>query len=241
MRNLSRLDEFATFCASRPSLYSRPFEVCSAATKASSSYRTGARGSGTPITTKRRAWRKHIGIDADSGEIVAFDLTDKDVDEPLAASPVGESMSSRPSSCARSCVTCQHQCLLTAAALIARLGQGRWPTTLLATRKMPMPLLGLRWIGLRRPSRQRYQHRTALSAQCPLLVRPTTIRLTIQRFNSFQRVIRYRFWAPSPSLPCRPRPPRSHWRRLWSNDVFAPSTHSGPLRQRAAAAASPSR
>ena len=31
---------------------------------------------------KRRAWRKlHIGIDADSGEIVAFDLTDKDVDD----------------------------------------------------------------------------------------------------------------------------------------------------------------
>jgi hypothetical protein len=32
-------------------------------------------------TTKRRAWRKlHIGIDAGNGEIVAFDLTDKDVD-----------------------------------------------------------------------------------------------------------------------------------------------------------------
>src|ERR1019366_305343 len=33
-------------------------------------------------TTKRRAWRKlHIGIDAGNGEIVAFDLTDKDVDD----------------------------------------------------------------------------------------------------------------------------------------------------------------
>ncbi len=29
-------------------------------------------------TSKRRSWRKlHIGIDADSDEIVAFDLTDK--------------------------------------------------------------------------------------------------------------------------------------------------------------------
>lgn len=33
-------------------------------------------------TAKRRSWRKlHIGIDAGSGEIVAFDLTDKDVDD----------------------------------------------------------------------------------------------------------------------------------------------------------------
>ena len=33
-------------------------------------------------TTKRRAWHKlHIGIDAGNGEIVAFDLTDKDVDD----------------------------------------------------------------------------------------------------------------------------------------------------------------
>jgi Transposase DDE domain len=33
-------------------------------------------------TTKRRAWRKlDIGIDAGNGEIVAFDLTDKDVDD----------------------------------------------------------------------------------------------------------------------------------------------------------------
>jgi hypothetical protein len=33
-------------------------------------------------TTKRRAWRKlHIGVDAGSGENVAFDLTGKDVDD----------------------------------------------------------------------------------------------------------------------------------------------------------------
>ena len=33
-------------------------------------------------TTKRCAWRKlHIGIDAANGEIIAFDLTDKDVDD----------------------------------------------------------------------------------------------------------------------------------------------------------------
>ena len=32
--------------------------------------------------TKRRAWRKlHIGVDAGNGEIVAFDLTDKDVED----------------------------------------------------------------------------------------------------------------------------------------------------------------
>jgi len=39
-------------------------------------------------TAKRRSWRKlHIGIDADSGEIVAFDLTDKDVDDALHVTP----------------------------------------------------------------------------------------------------------------------------------------------------------
>jgi Transposase DDE domain len=33
-------------------------------------------------TQKRRSWRKlHIGIDAKTGEIVAFDLTDKDIDD----------------------------------------------------------------------------------------------------------------------------------------------------------------
>ena len=39
-------------------------------------------------TTKRRAWRKlHIGIDAGNGEIVAFDLTDKDA--PKGKLPAG--------------------------------------------------------------------------------------------------------------------------------------------------------
>ncbi len=38
---------------------------------------------------KRRSWRKlHIGIDADSGEIFAFDLTDKDVDNALHVAPL---------------------------------------------------------------------------------------------------------------------------------------------------------
>ena len=42
-------------------------------------------------TAKRRSWRKlHIGIDADNGEIVAFDLTDKDVDDALhVRAPIG--------------------------------------------------------------------------------------------------------------------------------------------------------
>lgn len=40
-------------------------------------------------TAKRRAWRKlHIGIDADSSEIVAFDLTDKDVDDASHVEPL---------------------------------------------------------------------------------------------------------------------------------------------------------
>jgi hypothetical protein len=39
-------------------------------------------------TAKRRSWRKlHIGHDADSGEIVAFDLTDKDDDDALHVAP----------------------------------------------------------------------------------------------------------------------------------------------------------
>lgn len=33
-------------------------------------------------TSKRRSWRKlHVGIDADNGQIVAFDLTDKEIDD----------------------------------------------------------------------------------------------------------------------------------------------------------------
>jgi hypothetical protein len=44
---------------------------------------------------KRHAWRKlHIGVDADSGEIVAFDLTDKDVDD---TSNVGSNWPRQPS------------------------------------------------------------------------------------------------------------------------------------------------
>jgi IS5 family transposase len=50
-------------------------------------------------TAKRRAWRKlHIGIDAASGEIVAFDLTDKNVDDashvPTLLRPLRYSFSS---------------------------------------------------------------------------------------------------------------------------------------------------
>jgi Transposase DDE domain len=40
-------------------------------------------------TAKRRAWRKlHIGIDADSGQIVAFDLTGKEVDDASHVEPL---------------------------------------------------------------------------------------------------------------------------------------------------------
>ncbi len=40
-------------------------------------------------TAKRRARRKlHIGLDANSGEIVAFDLTDKDVDDASHVEPL---------------------------------------------------------------------------------------------------------------------------------------------------------
>lgn len=40
-------------------------------------------------TAKRRAWRKlHIGIDANSSEIVAFDLADKDVDDASHVEPL---------------------------------------------------------------------------------------------------------------------------------------------------------
>ena len=39
--------------------------------------------------TKRRAWRNlHIGIDAHGGEIVAFDLTDKDNDDAAHLGPM---------------------------------------------------------------------------------------------------------------------------------------------------------
>ena len=50
-------------------------------------------------TAKRRAWRKlHIGIDADSGEIVAFDLTDKDVDDASHAETLLEQLAEAPAS-----------------------------------------------------------------------------------------------------------------------------------------------
>ena len=49
-------------------------------------------------TAKRRAWRKlHIGIDADTGEIVASDLTDKDVDDASHVGPMLDQLSLAPS------------------------------------------------------------------------------------------------------------------------------------------------
>ena len=48
---------------------------------------------------KRRAWRKlHIGIDADSGEIVAFDLTDKDFDDASYVAPLLNQLAGAPAS-----------------------------------------------------------------------------------------------------------------------------------------------
>ena len=50
-------------------------------------------------TSKRRSWRKfHIGIDADSDEIVAFDLTDKDVDDASHVEPLLEQLDDAPAS-----------------------------------------------------------------------------------------------------------------------------------------------
>ena len=50
-------------------------------------------------TAKRRAWRKlHIGLDANSGEIVAFDLTDKDVDDASHVQPLLEQLVEAPRS-----------------------------------------------------------------------------------------------------------------------------------------------
>jgi hypothetical protein len=50
-------------------------------------------------TAKRRSWRKlHIGIDADSGEIVAFELTDKDVDDALHVAPLLDQLAEAPAS-----------------------------------------------------------------------------------------------------------------------------------------------
>src|SRR5260370_36168805 len=50
-------------------------------------------------TAKRRSWRKlHIGLDADSGEIVAFDLNDKDVDDASQVEPLLEQLADAPAS-----------------------------------------------------------------------------------------------------------------------------------------------
>jgi hypothetical protein len=50
-------------------------------------------------TSKRRSWRKlHIGIDADSDQIVAFDLTDKDVDDASHVEPLLEQLHDAPAS-----------------------------------------------------------------------------------------------------------------------------------------------
>jgi IS5 family transposase len=50
-------------------------------------------------TAKRRAWRKlHIGIDADSGEIVTFDLTDKDVDDASHIDTLLDQLAEAPAS-----------------------------------------------------------------------------------------------------------------------------------------------
>jgi IS5 family transposase len=51
------------------------------------------------VTSKRRSWRKlHIGIDADSDEIVAFDLTDKEVDDASHVEPLLEQLDDAPES-----------------------------------------------------------------------------------------------------------------------------------------------
>ena len=50
-------------------------------------------------TSKRRSWRKlHIGIDADNGQIVAFDLTDRDVDDASHVEPLLEQLDDAPAS-----------------------------------------------------------------------------------------------------------------------------------------------
>ena len=50
-------------------------------------------------TIERRAWRKlHIGIDANNGEIVAFDLTGKDVDDASHVEPLLDQLAHAPAS-----------------------------------------------------------------------------------------------------------------------------------------------
>ena len=58
-----------------------------------------ARGNRTPTPSQNRAWRKlHIDIDADSGEIVAFDLTDKDIDDASHVEALLDQLSDNPDS-----------------------------------------------------------------------------------------------------------------------------------------------
>jgi hypothetical protein len=50
-------------------------------------------------TAKRRSWRKsHIGIDGDSGEIVAFDLNNKDVDDASHVKTLLDQLAEAPAS-----------------------------------------------------------------------------------------------------------------------------------------------
>ncbi len=50
------------------------------------------------IRRQRRRRKLHIGIDADNGEIVAFDLTDKDVDDALHVAPLLDQLAGAPAS-----------------------------------------------------------------------------------------------------------------------------------------------
>ena len=50
-------------------------------------------------TSKRRTWRKlHVGIDADNGQIVAFDLTGKEIDDASHVEPLLEQLDDAPAS-----------------------------------------------------------------------------------------------------------------------------------------------
>jgi hypothetical protein len=50
-------------------------------------------------TSKRRSWCKlHVGIDADNGQIVAFDLTDKEIDDASHVEPLLEQLDDAPAS-----------------------------------------------------------------------------------------------------------------------------------------------
>ena len=50
-------------------------------------------------TSKRQTWRKlHVGIDADNGQIVTFDLTDKDIEDASHVEPLLEQLDDAPAS-----------------------------------------------------------------------------------------------------------------------------------------------